>query len=326
MGLVGPNGALQIFGVKLVGFTADNGRKLLFTVAFLSLLWLLSKLLGGISRVTLARARGGRLDFWARQFIRIAVTVLLVVGLVSIWFDDPGRAGTALGLFTAGLAFALQRVVTAVAGYLMILRGGTFNVGDRIKMGGVRGDVIGVGFLQTTIMEMGQPPSVQQEDPGMWVEARQYTGRIVSVTNDKIFDEPVYNFTRDFPYIWEEIKLPVSYGSDRKRAEEILLDAARRHTVKISEISKDAARELQRRYFMSTPDLEPRVFYRMTDNWLELALRFVAPERGVRELKDKMFRDILQALEQAGIGVASATFEIVGLPPLRIERVPAARQ
>ena len=46
-----------------------------------------------------------------------------------------------LGLVTAGLAFALQRVITALAGYFVILRGNTFNVGDRITMGGVRGDV-----------------------------------------------------------------------------------------------------------------------------------------------------------------------------------------
>jgi small-conductance mechanosensitive channel len=75
-------------------------------------------------------------------------------------------------LVTAGLAFALQKAVTAVAGYFVILRGNTFNVGDRIVMGGVRGDVIGLSFTQTTIMEMGQPAAVQSADPAMWVQAR----------------------------------------------------------------------------------------------------------------------------------------------------------
>ena len=98
-----------------------------------------------------------------------------------------------------------------MAGYLLILRGGMFNIGDRIKMGGVRGDVIRIGFIQTTIMEMGQPPAEQSEKPRMWVEARQYSGRIVSVSNAMIFDEPVYNYSRDFPYIWEEMHIPVSY-------------------------------------------------------------------------------------------------------------------
>ena len=70
-------------------------------------------------------------------------------------------------------------------------------------MGGVRGDVIGLGFIQTKIMEMGQPPAEQSDEPAMWVRSRQYTGRLVTVTNDKIFDEPVFNYSQDFPYIWK---------------------------------------------------------------------------------------------------------------------------
>lgn len=76
-------------------------------------------------------------------------------------------------------------------------------------MGGVRGDVIAPTFMQTRIMEMGQPPAVEGADPAMWVRSRQFTGRIVTVTNDQVFDGPVYNYTRECPFIWEEIKVPV---------------------------------------------------------------------------------------------------------------------
>ncbi|HEX8203741.1 MAG TPA: mechanosensitive ion channel domain-containing protein, partial [Isosphaeraceae bacterium] len=254
----------------------------------------------------------------------LSTAIVLTLGLLSIWFDDPARLTTALGLVSAGLAFALQKVVTAVAGYFVILRGKTFNVGDRITMGGVRGDVIALGFIQTTIMEMGQPPAVQGADPAMWVRARQYTGRIVTVTNDKIFSEPVYNYSRDFPYLWEEMSLPISYKADRDRAERILLETAERHTVAIGELGAEAPEEMRRRYFMKSADPRKRVYYRLTDNWLELAVRFVAEGHGVRDLKDAMSRDILRALDEAGIGLASTTFEIVGLPPLRIQdgRIP----
>jgi small-conductance mechanosensitive channel len=121
--------------------------------------------------------------FWTRQAIQLTIAALVLLGIVSIWFDDPMRLATALGLVTAGLAFALQKVVTALAGYMIILRGKTFNVGDRIRMGGVRGDVIALSFMQTTIMEMGQPPPVQKDELAMWVRSRQYTGRIVTVSN-----------------------------------------------------------------------------------------------------------------------------------------------
>jgi hypothetical protein len=61
------------------------------------------------------------------------------------------------------------------------------------------------------------------------------------------------------------------------------------------------------------------VYLRLTDNWIELSVRFIAPQRGVRKLKDAMSRDILAGLEAAKIGIASGTYEIVGVPPLRVE-------
>lgn len=186
--LVGPERAVEFLGIRLVGINAANGTKLLFTLAFIAAVLLLGALLRRIaSRMLRKREDDKRAEFWVGQGIKVATTVLLILGVFSVWFDDPARLTTALGLVTAGLAFALQKVVTAVAGYFVILRGRTFNVGDRIVMGGVRGDVIAVDFTQTTIMEMGQPPPVQGADPAVWVQSREYTGRIVTVTNAKLF-------------------------------------------------------------------------------------------------------------------------------------------
>ena len=79
--------------------------------------------------------------------------------------------------------------------------------------------------------------------------------------------------------------------------------------------------ELLRRYALkASTELEPRVYWRLTDNWLELTVRFIAEETGVRGLKDKISRDILAAFDEAGLGFASSTYEIVGLPPVRLVR------
>lgn len=135
--LVGPKHAVELLGVKLVGMNSENGRKLLFTFAFIVVVMLLHWALKSVSAKLLLRTNQ-RVAFWARQGIRVFASLLMVLGLASIWFDDPTRLTTALGLITAGLAFALQKVVTAFAGYLVILRGKNFDVGDRIVMGGVR--------------------------------------------------------------------------------------------------------------------------------------------------------------------------------------------
>ncbi len=308
---------MTIYGVKLLGANAHNAEKLLFTLILIVAYVVVRFVLRAVTGVILSRYKHKHARFWTRQGINLLTAMLFVVVLLSIWFDNPANLATAIGLVTAGLAFALQQVITALAGYLVILRGGTFNVGDRIVMGGVRGDVIALGFIYTTIMEMGQPPDVQSAEPAMWVQGRQWTGRIVTISNSKIFSDPVYNYSRDFPLIWEEMRLPIGFSADRMRAEQILIDAAEKHTKSLREQGRAGTEEMLRRYAMPVEELGPRVFLRITDNWVELALRFVAPSHGARALKDAMSRDILDALDEAGIGIASSTYDIVGLPPIR---------
>ncbi len=302
---------MELFGIHLFGFNAENGQKLILSVVFLLLVlavqWLLRRLLGKIYRQRPSR----RLRFWARQGVAILTMLFLVVGLLSIWFEQPARLAAVLGIIGAGLAFALQKVVTALAGYTVILRGELFTVGDRITMGGVRGDVISVDFLTTHIFEMGQPPTEQQVPPSTWVRSRQPTGRIVSVSNARVFDDPVCNYSQGFPYIWEEISVPIPYSADRERAERMLLEAAATHTERYM---IDAARTVTRfaaRFAIQNQPVEPKVYYRLTDNWLELTVRFIAPIGGVRDLKDELSRDILRQFDGEGIQLAPQRLEIL---------------
>jgi len=315
--LAGNEHTLQIAGVRLLGVNAENGRKLLFTIVFLIILYLLHRMLCMISSKL-----GGdrkRIAFWTRQGVSLIVFGIAVLGLVSIWFDNPSRLATGAGLVGAGLAFAMQKVVTSFAGYFVILRGKTFNIGDRIKMGGVRGDVISLNFIQTVIMEMGEPPAVQEEDPGMWVHSRQYSGRIVTISNAEIFEQPVFNYSRDFPYIWEEMHFPISFKDDRRRAEEIIVKAVRDHTQDIANLAQPELDRLKERFFVEQADIEPKVYLRITDNWIELAVRFLCGTHQVRGLKDQISRQIMDELDVAKIGIASSTYDVVGFPPIRVE-------
>ncbi|CAN5658668.1 hypothetical protein BH10CYA1_BH10CYA1_56120 [soil metagenome] len=317
---------MTLFNIKLIGVSWESGHKLLLSFALVGLLWLLRWALVSFARFLARKGRNENPVFWIRQISSLLFVALSMLGLISIWFDNPQRLTTAFGLVTAGLAFAMQNVVTSVAGYFVILRGNNFNVGDRITMGGVRGDVIALGFIQTTIMEMGQPPAVQSADPAVWVRSRQYTGRVVTVSNGEIFRSPVYNYTRDFPFIWEELSIPVSYKDDRVRAEQVLLDAARKYALKVSDVTQAELDIMLERYFISVDDIAPKVYYRITDNWLELTVRFLYNVRGVRDLKDLMNREILAGFDAAGIGIASATYDIVGFPSVRIAPTASSQQ
>jgi len=138
-----------------LGATSSVGAK--FALAALIAMAVLGvRLLIGAAVWVATRARpNSRFLFWTQQGTSLAALVVVAFVFASIWFDDPARLTTVIGLASAGLAIAAQKAVTAFA-YLVIMRGSTFTIGDRIKMGGVQGDVIAMGFLQTR-MEMGQP-------------------------------------------------------------------------------------------------------------------------------------------------------------------------
>jgi small-conductance mechanosensitive channel len=261
--------------------------------------------------------KNSRALFWTTQLSGLIAFGGAIVMIVALWTHGGRRDALPLGLVSAGVAVALQKVWTAFAGYLVLLAGRVYTVGDRISIAGVRGDVVALGFLYTRVMEMGQPAPADKRE--VWVGARQFTGRIVTVTNDKIFEEPVYNYTRDFPFLFEELMVPIKYDADRARAEQILLRCAEEATRDLRELSQAAQRRLSEEYSLERDDLVPRVYYRLTDNWIELTVRFVVREHGIRILKDQMARAILKELEQAKIGVASATFELVGAPELRVD-------
>ena len=318
---------MHYLGIDWVGINAENGRKLLLSIAFVVIVLLASRMLRAVVGLVLRRTDHASIQarFWMRQAISLLGAIVLILGLLSIWFNDPTRLATALGLMSAGLAFALQQPVTSVASYFVILRGSTFTVGDRISMGGVRGDVLRLGFIQTTIMEMGQPPSVQGADPAMWVKSRQFTGRIVTVSNSKIFAEPVFNYTRDFPFIWEEMAIPITYQADRAKVEAIMLEAARQNAVDPDTLEDTVKHDLQRKFDVQPLDLVPKVFFRITDNWLELTVRFIVHTHLIRGVKDAMSRYIIGQLDAAGIGIASATYDIVGLPPIEL-RTPSKQR
>ena len=246
--------------------------------------------------------------YYARKLTRYAIAVATLVVLAIVWRAFAGRVGVVLGLATAGLAFAMQEVVGAVAGWFNILSGRIFRVGDRIEMGGVRGDVIDLTPLRTKVMEIG---SANSDDTP--VRGRQYTGRIVAISNKATFTEPVYNYSAAFEFIWEELTVPVAHGSDWASAEKILTEEAQR--VSASEGAQEAIRHMARRYPVPRAEVEPRVYAMATDDYLELSARFVVPVRTARTVKDDLTRTVLRRFESAGITIASTTQDVTVRTP-----------
>lgn len=280
--------------------TDSAAGKLVTSVVILVLSGVLGSLVG--------RAAGWRFQdryrrYYARKFSGYVFGVLGLISLGVLWRPFAGQLGLVLGIVTAGVAFAMQEVIGALAGWFNIVGGGIYRVGDRVQVGGVRGDVIDITLLRTRLMEIG--PGLEGGD---WVGGRQYSGRLVEVSNKATFTEPVFNYSSVFEFIWEEITVPVPYGANWQAAERILREEAEH--VSASEGAAVAIEAMLRRYPVARTEVEPRVFAKATDNYLELAARFVVPVRTARTVKDAMTRRVVERLRAEGIEVASVTMDV----------------
>jgi small-conductance mechanosensitive channel len=242
----------------------------------------------------------------ATKFLAYLAAVLLVVTVFS--GQIPGLTVT-LGVAGAGIAFALQEVIASIAGWIAISFGQFYIVGDRVQLGGIRGDVIHIGVLRTSLMEIGE-----------WVQADQYNGRIVRISNSFVFKEPVFNYSEEISFIWDEIAIPVRYGSDHKLAREIMLKAAEAVVGATIDNATHEWEVMRQKYRLEHASVEPRVFLIANDNWMQVTLRYTVDVKRRRVIHDELFMYVLDAIAETEgrVALASATFELVGVPALDV--------
>lgn len=234
-------------------------------------------------------------------------TIYLAIFLLFIFTFSDSFQGlyTTIGLAGAGITFALREVIVSFAGWFAILFGDFFKVGDRVLLGGIKGDVVDLGILRTTLMEIGD-----------WVDGDQYNGRIVRVANSFIFTSPVYNYSANFPFIWDEIHLPIHFGSDVRLVRRLLMEVAEEVVGDAPEQAKIAWYEMRRQFKLEPATLHQQVFMTFDDNWITFSLRYVVDIRRRRITKDQLFTRLLEELDKhkGSIELASQTIEMVKDP------------
>lgn len=241
-----------------------------------------------------------RSRYTAVKVISVIESVLMLAILAAIWVRDLQALTVFFGIIGAGIAIALQDVFRNFAGSLTILLTRVYSIGDRIEIDGRYGDVMDIGVMNTTMMEIRE-----------WVAGDQATGRLIIVPNGQVITKPVQNFSRDHSFLWDEIQIPVTYDSDWRRAVAILTGITQRETGEISRVAEIEIERIGEKYYLPKKDIQPAVYITLTDNWILLSVRFVTYVRERRVVRARLSQLILEALEQEeGIEVASETMDV----------------
>lgn len=260
-------------------------------------------------RALLPRIEGTDTRYRFRKLIGFLGILVGFILITVVFSDKLGNLTVAFGVAGAGIAFALQEVIASIAGWAAISVGGFYSVGDRVQVGGITGDVIDIGILRTTVMELGE-----------WVKADLYNGRIVRIANSFVFKAPVFNYSADFHFIWDEITVPVKYGSDYHLAREILLAIATEQVGSYIPHAQKDWEQMVRKFMIEKATVEPMVTMIANDNWIEFTVRYVIDFKKRRSTKDLLFTKILDAFQATNgtVSLASATFQLVDAPVLNV--------
>ncbi|WP_339872802.1 mechanosensitive ion channel domain-containing protein [uncultured Brevundimonas sp.] len=240
-----------------------------------------------------------------RKLVGFLGYIVLVLVLLAMFSERLGQLTVVFGVAGAGVAFALQEVIASVAGWIAISLGGFYRPGERVQVGGIKGDVIDIGVLRTTLMEIGD-----------WVGGDIYNGRIVRVANSFVFKEPVYNYSGEFPFLWDEIKVPVRSGSDWRLAQEVIEKAVGDNVAEFQDLASKQWDVLIRKFLIEEARVAPMITLVITDNWIEFTARYVVDYRRRRATKDAISRALLVGFEQHRdrLEFGSTTIEITRMP------------
>ncbi|WP_299112145.1 mechanosensitive ion channel family protein [uncultured Winogradskyella sp.] len=245
----------------------------------------------------------------AQKGIEILGYTLLVI-LAIIYFSGSIKDFTIIiGLFTAGMAFTLQELILSIAGSVYIFLVKVYQPGDRIEINGIKGDVIDVDSIYTTMMEIGE-----------WVSSDNYTGRIVKLSNAFVFKGPIYNYSQDFPFIWDEFNLPIRYGSDIDLAKSIIIKIASEMLSEYTTESKHDWEKVVNKYYIEDAQIDPTLAISLTDNWIQFNLRYIVDFKKRRYIKHLLNDKIRVEIEKTNgkIILASATVELIKIPDINV--------
>jgi small-conductance mechanosensitive channel len=265
----------------MVGLAPDAQGKVLLSVLAVLVAWLARRLL---LRLAERRFEEPLVRYqWAKS-TAYGTFVLVLLLLGQIWIEAIRDVGTFLGLLSAGLAIALKDLVANMAGWAFIVLRHPFRVGDRVQTGEHRGDVVDIRLFQFTLLEIGN-----------WVAADQSTGRLIHVPNARLFSDPLANYSDEFPYVWHELGVLVTFESDWRKAKGILERILEAQAGGVAAEAGAVARRASRKFLIYYRTLTPKVYTDVGDSGVRLTLRFICPVRRRRGFTEELWEAILDA-------------------------------
>lgn len=210
-----------------------------------------------------------------------------LIVLATVWYNWSTYIVTFIGIFSAGLAIAMKDIIINIVAGVYIIWAKPFQIGERIEISGHIGDVVDLGFLQFSMLEVGNR-----------VGGEQSTGRMIQMPNMQILYSPIENYEKGFKYIWHEIKVQLEKDSDWEKAKLILNELLEEFT---QEIIKEARKQIEdsgKKYLIYYSYLTPIVYVNFDNGGIILTARFLCDPRKTRVVENDVWEKLLKIIKE----------------------------
>jgi small conductance mechanosensitive channel len=207
----------------------------------------------------------------------VSIYMVAAGSVMSVLAGDVRALLGSVGLVGLALSWSLQAPIESFTGWILNSLRGYYGIGDRIEVGDVFGDVFRIDVLTTTVWQAG--------GPGKPVQAAQPTGALITFPNSEVLRANIINYTRDFPYVWDELSLDIANESDLRHTLQVVKDTASRVLGSaMCEPSQQYRDMLQGRGLSDEVREEPSVFAQPFESWTRVVVRYLvhARERRLR--------------------------------------------
>ncbi len=248
---------------------------IIYTIAFLTV------------KVINKKVENYRLRHKSRRFTYYFATLISALVVIMIWTELTDSIATYIGFLSAGLALALRDVLMNIAGWILINIRHPFGLGDRVEWSNTKGDVIDIRLFYTTLLEIGN-----------WIDCDQSTGRLVHLPNKYIFEFSLFNYTRDFEYLWNELKFLVTFESDWKEARAVINQAAKEASEDLEEHAREQIKEMAKKYMIKYSKFTPITYIDVVESGVQITLRYLTSARKRRFIQTLISEKVLEKLSQ----------------------------
>ena len=260
----------------------DYSHEIVRSLMLVAVLLLIRVVVGRIlsSNVSVPVEERRRWSISTRNFLFISG----LAGIGMIWANELQTIAVSMLAFAAALILATKELILCVSGFVVRHASNSYSLGDHIEVGSIRGRVVDIGLLSTTVMEIGPQHN-----------APQMTGRALTFPNSLLLSNAVIRENYMGDYVMHIINIPMGYHIPPSRAQRLLLEAAEQHCQQHVEAAREHMERMAERYLVDTPSVEPRIGMQAVDEKrYQLILRIAIPAKERQRIEQAIIHQFME--------------------------------